>query len=142
MLFKAVLVIPEGKLFLRPPMVGNIQDQWCSYFHEQNTRIVFEKLNRTLLKKHEFKYEGDIRTSGVEEIENETGGDDDDDDDDDGGFNDNGDGEIDDDNGDNVDDDDDDDDGEKNSGDCDGNRVDGVTANGDVSNIKYLIGET
>ena len=141
MLFKAVLVIPEGKLFLRPPMVGNIQDQWCSYFHEQNTRIVFEKLNRTLLKKHEFKYEGDIRTSGVEEIENETGGDDDDDDDDDGGFNDNGDGEIDDDNGDNVDDDDDDD-GEKNSGDCDGNRVDGVTANGDVSNIKYLIGET
>ena len=30
----------------------------------------------------------------------------------------------------------------KNSGDCDGNRVDGVTANGDVSNIKYLIGET
>ena len=27
-------------------------------------------------------------------------------------------------------------------GDNDGNRVDGVTVNGDVSNIKHLIGET
>ena len=54
------------------------------------------------------------------------------DDDDDGGFNDNGD----------DDDDDDDDDDGGNSGDDDGNFFDGVTANGDVSNIKHFIGET
>ena len=83
----------------------------------------------------EFKYEDDTEASAVEEIENETEGDDDDDDDD--RFNDNG------------DDDDNSDDGgdvEINEvGDSDGNDVnciDGVTANGNVSNIQHLFGKT
>ena len=63
-------------------------------------------------------YEGDSRTSDVEQIENQTDGDGDDD----GKFDDIGD---DNDNG------DDDCDGDDN----DGSRVDGVTVNRDVSNI-------
>ena len=75
------------------------------------------------------------KTSDVKEIENETegGGDDDDDD---GEVDDNGDDnggvEIDDDDNDNGDD------GEDN----DSIRIDGVTVNGDVSNIKHLTGKT
>ena len=83
----------------------------------------------------EFKYEDDTEASAVAEIENETEGDDDDDDDD--RFNDN------------DDDDDNSDDGgdvEINGvGDSDGNdvnRIDGVTANGNVSNIQHLFGKT
>ena len=73
----------------------------------------------------EFKYEGDTRTSDVEEIENKTEGDDDDDD----NYDDDGDAEIDDDDDDDNSDNDDDD---GDSGDDDGNIIDGVTANGDV----------
>ena len=70
----------------------------------------------------EFIYEGDTRTFDVEDIENETEGNDD-----------NGDVEVDDD--DNGDDDD------SGAGAYnDRNRVDGVTVNGIVSNIKHLIG--
>ena len=72
----------------------------------------------------EFKYEGNTRTSDVEEIENKTEGDDDDD-----NFDDDGDVEIDDDDDDDNSDNDDDD---GDSGDDDGNIIDGVTANGDV----------
>ena len=72
----------------------------------------------------EFKYEGDTRTSDVEEIENKTEGDDDDD-----NYDDDGDVEIDDDDDDDNSDNDDDD---GDSGDDDGNIIDGVTANGDV----------
>ena len=73
------------------------------------------------------------------------------DDDDDCGFNDNGADDDDDDNDDDDDDDaenkddDDNDDNDDDGSDCiddEGNFVDGVTANGDVSNIKHLIGET
>ena len=75
-----------------------------------------------------FICEGDAQTSDFEETETETEANDDDDDDkvdngvevqDDDNGNDDGDG------GDNV-----------------GNRVDGVTMNGDFSNMKHLIGET
>ena len=67
------------------------------------------------------------------------------DDDDDGGFNDNGgdDDDNDDDDGDvDIEDDDDNDDDGGDSIDDEGNFVNGITANGDVSNIKHLIGET
>ena len=92
----------------------------------------------------EFRYKGETRTSYIEEIENENEGDDDDG----GGFNGNDD-DDDDDNDDNdedieIDDDDnngDNDDDDSDSGDVDGHRVDGVTANGDISIIKHLIGE-
>ena len=63
----------------------------------------------------------DTKTSDVKKMLNKT----EDNDNDDAGFNDNG-------------DDDNDDDG----GDDEGNFVDGVTANGDASNIKHLIGGT
>ena len=71
------------------------------------------------------------------------------DDDDDCGFNDNGDDDNNDDNDDDdgdaeTEDDDDNDDNYDDGGDSiddEGNFVDGVTANGDVSNIKHLIGE-
>ena len=85
-----------------------------------------------------MKYEGDTRTSDVEEMYNETEVDDDN-----VGFNDNGDDDDDnDDDGDvEIKDDDDNDDG-GDSGDDEGNFVDGVTANEDVSNIRHLIGQT
>ena len=91
-------------------------------------------------KTDEFKYEGEIQNSDVKEIENETEGGNDDgglnnDDDDD---NDDDDVEIGDDE--NGDDDDDDDDDSDNG--VDDNCVDGINANGDVSNIKHLISET
>ena len=86
------------------------------------------------MKKYRWiQIEGDTQTFDFEEMENET----EDDDDDDGGFNHNGDDDNDDD-GDVETEDDDHDDGS----DDEGNFVDGVTANGDVSNIKHLICET
>ena len=94
----------------------------------------------------EFKYEGDTRTSVAKEIENETEGDDDDgkiidNRDDDDNDDDDSDVEIGDgDSGDNDDDDDDDDDGD--GGDDDDNRANSVNVNGNVSNIKLLIGVT
>ena len=93
--------------------------------------------NKIIVKQNtdEFICQGYTQTSDFEETENETEGDNDD-----GEVDDNG---EDDDNG---DDDCDaefvDDDNGKDGGDNDGNHVDGVTVNGDVSNIKHLIGET
>ena len=85
------------------------------------------------MKKYRWiQIEGDTQTFDFEEMENET----EDDDDDGGGFNHNGDDDNDD--GDVEIEDDDNDDGS----DDEGNFVDGVTANGDVSNIKHLICET
>ena len=84
----------------------------------------------------ELKYELDTRTSDVEETETEG-------DDDDSEFN-NGDDDDDDDNGD-VEMDDADNNNGYNNGDGegnDGNCVEGVTVNEDVSNIKHLTGET
>ena len=78
-----------------------------------------------------------------EKLKNETEGDDDEDD---GGFNNNGDDDDKDDDGGDVeidyDDDNGDNDDDGDSGDDDSNRIDGVTVNGDVSNIKHLLGET
>ena len=83
-----------------------------------------EQLNKTQIN---FICEGDAQTSDFEETETETEANDDDDDKVDNGV------EV-------QDDDNGNDDGD--GGDNDGNRVDGVTMNGDFSNMKHLIGET
>ena len=85
------------------------------------------------MKKYRWiQIEGDTQTFDFEGMEKET----EDDDDDDGGFNHNADDDNDDDGDVEIEDDDDD------GSDDEGNFVDGVTANGDVSNIKHLICET
>ena len=83
----------------------------------------------------EFKYEGD--TNETKDADGDGGFNDNSDDDDGDDNDDDGDVEIED----NDDNDDKDDDGGDSIGD-EGNFVDGVTANWDVSNIKHLIGET
>ena len=85
-----------------------------------------------------MKCEGETQTSDVEETETETEGDDDDGDE----FNDNGDDGDNDDYGEVEIDDNDNGDNDDSSGGVDCNCVDGVTANGDVSNMKDLVGET